>query len=703
MKAILSKLKIWQKITLVILPAFIPTLFYIYVVRIEKNINIEIAADEIDGAGYIHQLSMITREVQFLNRFKSLDVLGIEYESNNYSNEDRIKRIDRFFEKLEDRTNSTSENLDAGEYFQDMKVSWLDYKDRSNVQELETLEKFYYEFVKKAKILNSEVGNNSKLILDPDIRTYYLMILALDKFPPFMEILSQISLEGELLIKLDQMPEDRRIKLIVLQGKLIALEEEMKNDFRIVIRENPELEGTIQPIMNAMLEDTQKINKILIASTERKKMSVGLKSWSGLNHDTRNHAYAFYDMLIPALNMGIQSRMDELNTKKFVHNTIAISLMCISLLFMFVLIRNISQPIREIESRIRDLSEGEGDLTIRIPEIGNDEITNVSFWINKFMDKLEDMMVKIRDLSEQVSSSSIELERSANNLAETSQTQAAGAEESSASLEELSASFENVAQAVGKETKGIRSIDENARSFTKAIEEINESLKQLGMKAKESSIAAEEGQSSIKKTTQAMEEIRSVAEEISGIADIITDISDQTNLLALNASIEAARAGEAGRGFAVVAEEISKLADRTVASVSEIQRLIATTDSSVENGIRNVNHSVSVLVKIIEGIKVIDQSSKVLSTTMNEQAQHSNNISDNLKEITKLATEIESATQEQKLSTDQMNIMMTDLSNDTMTISSSSEELANVSSMMKSVSTDLQTEIQKFKTKAKNK
>ena len=85
---------------------------------------------------------------------------------------------------------------------------------------------------------------------------------------------------------------------------------------------------------------------------------------------------------------------------------------------------------------------------------------------------------------------------------------------------------------------------------------------------------------------------------------------------------------------------------------------------------------------------------------MNEQSSHSNNISANLDEIAKLAFEIETATQEQKLSTDQMNIMMTNLSNDTMTISASSEELANVSTIMKNVSGDLQKEIGKFKTRS---
>jgi methyl-accepting chemotaxis protein len=698
MKKILSNLKIWQKITLVIIPAFIPTLFFIYIVRIEKNRDVNIALAEIEGSKYIHQLSMIMREVQILNRFKSLDLNQIPYEETSYTLVDRMNRIQKLVERLENQSEIHDEVLDIKKYFSDFNAAWVDYKDGFESANFFKAKSSYSNLMEKLLILNSEVGNNSHLILDPDIRTYYLMSIALEKFPPFMETLNELSLMGEVILSEKIFNEDIKIRLIVLRGRILTMEGDIEKSLKIVIRENPSQEGILKPSFSALQNDIKILSEIMQSSVDSNSFQVDSEQWKQLNHDTRNHSYAFYDMVTPALIAGLENRNDEMNQTNLIHNIIALSLMAISLLLMFFLIRNIVRPIQYIEARIRDLSEGEGDLTIRIPEIGKDEIASVSHWINQFMDKLETMMKKIRGLSEQVAISSIELEKSANNLAETSQTQAAGAEESSASLEELSASFENVATAVGKETKGIRSIDENAKSFTKAISEINENLKQLGKKAQDSSVAAAEGQKSILATTESMEEIRTVSEEISGIADIITEISDQTNLLALNASIEAARAGEAGRGFAVVAEEISKLADRTVASVSEIQRLIASTDSSVENGIRNVNHSVNVLVKIIEGIKVIDDSSQYLTKTMNEQSHHSSNISLNLNEIAKLAMEIESATQEQKLSTDQMNIMMTDLTNDTMTISASSEELANVSSMMKNVSNDLQQEIQKFKT-----
>lgn len=698
MKTFLSNLKIWQKLILAIIPTFIPTFFFIYIIYIEKSKDIGIAEAEKDGTTYLHQITLITRDIEYLGKILLVPASGkVDFVLNSSQ---RIKKINKKFESLSNLTIKFQDSLNLSSEFNNTRIAWWDFKDSLQSEDYSLIKAKYFEFFRINSILILENGNNSNLILDPDIKTYYMMALALEKFPAFISIHNQLTLEGEIAILDKKIQPLQKIEMIILKSKLITLKEDMITQFSMVIRENPDLEPLLKPVFDSLLDDTSTIENLLTLSFDEDKMLISREEWLKLSNDSRNHQYAFYDMLIPSLYSSLEVRISKLRERTIIQSSIAGFILLIASLFIFYLVRTISSPIQQIEKRIRDLAEGEGDLTLRLPVHGKDEIAMASFWVNNFMDKLEDMMAKIQDLTAQVNKSSSELELSANNLAETSQTQAAGAEESSASLEELSASFVNVTNAISKETKGITNIDKNAKSFSIAIKEINESLHKLGEKAEESSLAAEEGQKSIAATTDAMEEIRVVSEEISGIADIISDISDQTNLLALNASIEAARAGEAGRGFAVVAEEISKLADRTVASVSEIQRLITTTEKSVENGIKNVNQSVKVLVKIIDTIKIIDQSTNVLSKKMNEQSSHSNNISANLDEIAKLAFEIETATQEQKLSTDQMNIMMTNLSNDTMTISASSEELANVSTIMKNVSGDLQKEIGKFKTRS---
>jgi methyl-accepting chemotaxis protein len=700
MKRILSRLKIWQKISLVVIPAFIPTLFFVFIAYQGKLRDRGIAEEELMGAEYLHLQSMFYREVQSLHRVGILaSVSAAELvDSKTYTIESRILRIETFLKRLEKMTADQVLYLGSEQEFQALRASWEKYKNSITTKNYDQVRVDYLNLLEKSENLNSEIGIQSNLILDPDIKTYHLMALSLEKFPVFMEWVSRVALYGEVAIISGTISPEDRIELIVLKGKIAGISREMQKMFAIALRENPELQFSIKPIFDPMIEDLVKIDSILTIAIQRSQFPGTYESWSRLTQDSRNHAYSFYDMLIPVLISGIRDRIDRADQINYIHNSLATGLMILTLLLVWALIRVIYSPIREIQDRVNDLAHGNGDLTLRLPVLGTDELANISTLINGFMDKLVSIMKKIRTLSDQVSRSSQELELSANSLAETSQEQAAGAEESSASLEELSASFDSVAKAVVKETKGIKGIDENAKSFTLAISAINKELQDLGRRARESSLKAEEGRKSISETTLAMQEIQKVSEEISGMADIITEISDQTNLLALNASIEAARAGDAGRGFAVVAEEISKLADRTVHSVGEIQRLIASTEDSVRKGRENVNHSVQVLMGIIEGIQKMDQSSKELAEAMDEQAMHSSNISLNLNDIAKFAEEIERATEEQKVSTGQVNQMMSNLSNETMIISASSEELASVSERMKGIAEALRTEVGKFKT-----
>lgn len=697
MKSFITNLKIWQKLILVVIPAFLPSIFFIYIIYVERSSEVQKKKNEILGTIYIHQLSLISREVQLLNRFQAIEKLGIS-PPGSLSLENRKERIQRSFENLESRTETEFAPLKVFQQFFDAKVAWMDYRDNTSKSSLDRQINYYNAFIQKVEALSREVGNNSYLVLDPNVETYYLITLTIDKFPPLTEILSQIFLEGELILKKDGKIDDAsKIRLIVLSGRLLTVRENLESDFKIAIRENPNQEPILKPSYDALMKDINDLILILEKSFETRRLESNLEDWGKINTEARNHAYAFYDMLIPVLQTVIEEQIQSIYLKIIRNVIIASILIGITLILIYYFIRSITKPIQEIEIRMKDLSEGEGDLTIRVPVHGKDEISNVSRELNQFMDKLESMMEKIQQLTNQVAISSQELEVSANSLAETSQNQAASAEESSASLEELSASFENVSRAIEKETNGIRSIDKSVQNLSSSIEWINQKIQELGKKAKMAAESAKEGQKTIKITTEAMQEIQKATSEISGITDMITEISDQTNLLALNASIEAARAGEAGRGFAVVAEEISKLADKTVASVSEIQRLVLSTDKSVENGIRNVNHSVNVLIDIIDSIQIIDQSANEISKTMDEQSKNANSIAKYINEISELAIEIQTATNEQKLSTEQMNVMMSNLSNETMNISASSEELANVSTNMKSISQELYKEISKFK------
>lgn len=205
---------------------------------------------------------------------------------------------------------------------------------------------------------------------------------------------------------------------------------------------------------------------------------------------------------------------------------------------------------------LKDIAQGEGDLTKRLQIDSKDEIGELAHWFNAFIEKLRDMIHQVIESAEQFT-------EGAKIVAESSQTVAQGAQTQSASVEEMSAAIEELSRSV-----------EAVRALAVEADEL----------ARKSSHSAKEGGAAVEKSITAMNAIRDSSKRIGDIIQVISEIAGQTNLLALNAAIEAARAGEHGMGFAVVADEVRKLAERSNHAAQEIAQLIRESTRLVEEG-----------------------------------------------------------------------------------------------------------------------
>ena len=266
---------------------------------------------------------------------------------------------------------------------------------------------------------------------------------------------------------------------------------------------------------------------------------------------------------------------------------------------------SITSPLRELESRLAEIADGDGDLTQRLDETRRDELGQVAGAFNRFVAKIGDAIRQIADHSVVIASSSEELSAVSRQMAGNAEHTARQATTSSATADQVSSSVQTVAAAT--------------EEMTAAINEIARGASEASRVAGRAMQLADAAQATIGRLGDSSAQIDEVARLIGGIAE-------QTNLLALNATIEAARAGEAGKGFAVVATEVKDLATRSAGATADISHQIDQIQGDVRAAVDSMNDIVSVIDQINETFGAI-------ATAVEEQTATTNEISRNLVQV----------------------------------------------------------------------
>ena len=287
-------------------------------------------------------------------------------------------------------------------------------------------------------------------------------------------------------------------------------------------------------------------------------------------HDLRLHASEDFENQLKQMSVWAgRARMAG-----FVVLAIAVLWAAASLL---MLQRQIVMPVKELAARLRDIAEGDGDLTKRLRLNSDDEIGQVATSFNLFMDQLQAILREVSSGMVLLASATTQITASSAQTVQTAVRQQSETEEIATAMTEMASSVADASYSTQAAAEKASHAAETARLGGNAVQETVTTMREMSV--------------SVDDAAAKITELGARSKEIGAIVGVIDDIAKRTNLLALNAAIEAARVGEHGRGFAVVAGEVRRLAERTAQATSEINGMVTALQHGTDCVVRTMQRS----------------------------------------------------------------------------------------------------------------
>ncbi len=316
-------------------------------------------------------------------------------------------------------------------------------------------------------------------------------------------------------------------------------------------------------------------------------------------------------------------------------NTIVVMIVTLILIWIFVY-----KPLKRTNKAITNLSSGEADLSVRLPERGGDEFEDLASGINKFMALLQQLMkdlhlragdikAVIQELgtsSQETASATAEIMANIESVKNQSSNQVNAVQNVSSVIENSSNSMNKLKENIVAQTSDITESSAAIEQMIGNIHSVTDSTEKMSSSFSDLERLIKEGAENVKACSEVIKQVEEKSLVLADANNTIKSISSQTNLLAMNAMIESAHAGEAGKGFAVVADEIRKLAENSSAQAKAIEENIKDITDLISEGGRLSDLSQSSFENIDNQVNVVDPLVSQISNAMEEQTSGSSQI-----------------------------------------------------------------------------